>query len=240
MASLVEVAVVVPRFLAPLPRRDHRGLAGGLQGLDHALVGIEAFIAEYCVGLGLRQEVTSRSDCLAHRRWRGFWCSVRRASARSLGPRRLFLGAGAVLVGTHDGAVDHRVFVVRIGGEELKDPFPDPGLCPAAEAAMDVLPLAKAFRQIAPGDAGPVAVDNGFHKQAIIRRGHANPTVPAGQLVLDPIPLVIAQCVAAHRSAPKADRLGIEETSAPESAIFLPATISNQVWRAGLTQSVLN
>src|SRR3954452_13843989 len=25
-----------------------------------------------------------------------------------------------------------------------------PGLCPAAEAAMDVLPLAKAFRQIAP------------------------------------------------------------------------------------------
>src|SRR4051794_4308932 len=57
MASLVEVAVVVPWFLAPLPRRDHRGLAGGLQGLDHALIGIEAFIAEYGVGLGLRQEV---------------------------------------------------------------------------------------------------------------------------------------------------------------------------------------
>ena len=64
---LVEVAVVVSRLLAPLPRRDHRGLAGGLQGLDHALVGIEAFIAEYCVGLGLRQEVIGALEvmCLA-------------------------------------------------------------------------------------------------------------------------------------------------------------------------------
>jgi len=38
-----------------------------LQGLDHALVGIEAFIAEYCVGLGLRQEVIGALEvmCLA-------------------------------------------------------------------------------------------------------------------------------------------------------------------------------
>jgi hypothetical protein len=35
-------------------------------------------------------------------------------------------GAGAMLVGAHDGAVDHRVFVVGIRGEMLKYPFHTP------------------------------------------------------------------------------------------------------------------
>jgi hypothetical protein len=131
-----------------------------------------------------------------------------------------FFRAGAVLMSPHDGAVDHRVFVVGIGCKELKDPFPDPGLRPPAEAAVDVLPLAEAFGQIAPGNASPVAIDNGFYKQAIVRRGHANGTLPTGHMLFDPVPLVIAQGITAHRSAPKADRLGIEEPIAPESGGF--------------------
>jgi hypothetical protein len=30
-----------------------------------------------------------------------------------------------MLVGAHDGAVDHRVFIVCIGSEMLEDPLPD-------------------------------------------------------------------------------------------------------------------
>ena len=41
--------------------------------------------------------------------------------------------AGAVLVGAHDGAVDHRVFVVGARGEMLKHPLPHPAFGPTAE-----------------------------------------------------------------------------------------------------------
>ena len=102
------------------------------------------------------------------------------------------MGAGAVLMGTHDGAVDHRVFVVRIGGEELKDPFPDPGLCPAAEAAMDVLPLAKAFRQIAPGNAGAKAVEDGLDEQANSLRRSRQLNQFGRRQIFDPVARVIA------------------------------------------------
>jgi hypothetical protein len=53
-----------------------------------------------------------------------------------------FFGTGAVLVSAHDGAVDHRVFVVGIGCEMLEDPLPDSGFSLAAEAQMDILPVA--------------------------------------------------------------------------------------------------
>jgi hypothetical protein len=36
-----------------------------------------------------------------------------------------FFGTGAVLVSAHDGAVDHRAFVVSVGREMLQDPLPE-------------------------------------------------------------------------------------------------------------------
>jgi len=41
--------------------------------------------------------------------------------ARSPDPRRLFFGAGAVLMGTHNGAVNHRIFIVGVSGEMLEN-----------------------------------------------------------------------------------------------------------------------
>src|SRR5207248_605932 len=120
------------------------------------------------------------------------------------GSSRLFLGAGAVLMSAHDGAVDDRVFVVGIGREMLEDALPDSGFGPAAKAPMHVLPVAEAFRQVAPGNAGAVAIQNRLDEQAVVRRGHADMALPSRQQLLDPLPLVIAQSVAAHRSAPKA------------------------------------
>jgi hypothetical protein len=45
-----------------------------------------------------------------------------------------FLSAGAMLVSTHDGGVDHHVFVAMIAGQELEDPLENAALGPSVEA----------------------------------------------------------------------------------------------------------
>jgi hypothetical protein len=114
-----------------------------------------------------------------------------------------FFRAGTVLMGTHNGAVDHGIFVVGLRCQKLKELLPDSGFGPSAEALVHVLPIAEVLRQIAPGDASPVAIQHGFDKQAVVGCGHSDRTLPPRQKVLDPVPLVIAQSVAAHRSAPQ-------------------------------------
>jgi hypothetical protein len=70
-----------------------------------------------------------------------------------------FLGAGAVLMSAHDGAVDHRVFVVGIRGQVAEKPFPNARLGPSAEASVHVLPIPEALRQVTPRNAGTIAVE---------------------------------------------------------------------------------
>src|SRR3712207_6019396 len=77
-----------------------------------------------------------------------------------------FWGAGAVLMGAHDGAVDHRILVVSSLAQMFKDTLPDAGFGPAGKAAVCVVPVAKAFSkafwQIAPGQPGAIAVEDGL------------------------------------------------------------------------------
>jgi hypothetical protein len=101
----------------------------------------------------------------------------------------------------HNGAVDHRVLVVGSLGQVLKDAVPHTGFGPAGKAAAHVFEVAEALRQVAPGDTGAVAVEYGVDKQTVVRSGYANRTGPTRQQVLDPVPLVIAESVSAHRSA---------------------------------------
>jgi hypothetical protein len=108
-----------------------------------------------------------------------------------------------VLVGSHNGTVDHPILVVGIGGEMLEHELPHSGFCPAAEAPMRIFPIAEAFRQIAPGNARPITVQHRFHEQAVVRCSHADGTLAAWQQVLDSVPLIVAKPVAAHRSAPE-------------------------------------
>jgi hypothetical protein len=77
-----------------------------------------------------------------------------------------------MLMSTHDGAVDHRVFVVGLLGQMLKELHPDTPLGPTAEAAVHILPTAEALRQVAPGDAGAVTEQDRFDEQAVVGRGH--------------------------------------------------------------------
>jgi len=103
-----------------------------------------------------------------------------------------FSCAGAVLVSAHDGGVDHHVFVVVVTGQQLENALENPALRPAAKALMDDLPIAEALGQIAPGNAGSIAVQDGFDKQSIVRRRASHMAFAAGQKILDPVPLVVA------------------------------------------------
>src|SRR3954454_25157319 len=102
----------------------------------------------------------------------------------------------------HDGAVDHRIFVVSLCGEVLEHPLPHAGLGPAAEAGVDLDPTAETLWQIAPGDARPIEVEHGLDKQPIVLDSYAHMPNPPRQQIADPRPLITPQAVASHRSAP--------------------------------------
>src|SRR5262249_37296840 len=112
-----------------------------------------------------------------------------------------FLGAGAVLMSTHNGGVDHHVFVVGITRQQSENAIKNPAFRPPAEMLMHALPMAEARRQIAPWHTGPEPVQNRFNEHPVIRRGAANVPLPSRQNILDPIPLVVAQAKAFHRPA---------------------------------------
>jgi hypothetical protein len=113
-----------------------------------------------------------------------------------------FFGAGAVLVSAHDSGVNHHVLVVVIADQEPDNPRENAALGPSVEALIDDLPVAKALGQIAPRDAGAKPEENGFDKQTIVRHRAAQMAFTARQDFFDPIPLVVAQCISSHRSAP--------------------------------------
>src|SRR5579871_3225600 len=115
-----------------------------------------------------RRSGRSQWGCPARRPGRGSWCSVRHVIARSPRPRRLFLGAGAMFVGAHNGAVDHRVFVVGVCGEMLKNPLPDTAFGPTAEPQMHLCPLAETLGQIAPWHASTITVQHCLDEQPIV------------------------------------------------------------------------
>jgi hypothetical protein len=97
-----------------------------------------------------------------------------------------------MLVSAHDGRVDHHVFVVVIAGQQLENALEYSALRPPAKALMDDLPVTKALGQIAPRNAGSIAVQNGFDEQPIVRRSASHMAFSARQKILDPVPLVVA------------------------------------------------
>jgi hypothetical protein len=105
-----------------------------------------------------------------------------------------------MLVGSHDGAVDHRIFVVSFGGQMLK-PAATPSFAPAAEPPAGVLPVAKALRQVAPRNAGTISLQHRLDKPAIVVRGYANIAGLPREQVLDPLPLIVTQAIPGRGSA---------------------------------------
>jgi len=126
-----------------------------------------------------RRSGGSRSDCPGHRPG----CVYLGTQSATRAPDRLvfvgFFPARTMLVGTHDGAVDHCVFIVCVTRQMLKNQLPHSGFRPAAEASMDIVPGAEAFQQVAPGDAGSVSEQHRRDEQPIVCRGHPPPSLPA-------------------------------------------------------------
>jgi hypothetical protein len=81
-----------------------------------------------------------------------------------------------MLMSAHDRAVDHRVFIVGIICEMLKDTLPDAGFCPSAQAPVHVFPIPKALWKIAPGDTGTIPEKHSLDEQSIVRRRYADRT----------------------------------------------------------------
>ncbi len=86
-------------------------------------------------------------------------------------------------MGAHNGAVDHRVFVVGVGCEMPEHPLPYPGLGPAAEAPMRVFPIAEAFGQVAPRDARAIPIEYRLDELPVVLRRNPDVTLTPGQKV---------------------------------------------------------
>lgn len=93
---------------------------------------------------------------------------------------------------THDGRIDHGVFIVGIGRQGLQHALPDAALAPARVPDKYHMDTPEALRQIVPGNARPVAVQHRFDKQAVILGRRANMPVSTAQPMHDPRPLVEA------------------------------------------------
>jgi hypothetical protein len=64
-----------------------------------------------------------------------------------------------MLVSTHNGCVDHHVFVVVIARQQLEDALENPALRPPTEALVDDFPIPETLGEITPRNAGSVIVD---------------------------------------------------------------------------------
>jgi DNA transformation protein and related proteins len=109
-----------------------------------------------------------------------------------------FESAGAVLMSLHDGAVDHRVLVIAIGCQVLKDALPYAGFGPAAEPPVRILPVAEALRQVAPWCS---PVQNRLDKPKIVTGGCTDVAQLTGKQVPNPFPWIVANSIAGHASA---------------------------------------
>jgi len=134
--------------------------------------------------------------------------SDRPGSVRWPGPRPFFSRPGAVLMGADDRGVDHHVFGVGVAGQVVQHTIENAALAPSAEALVRAFPGTKMHRQIAPGNARPIAIENRIDEKPIVWRRAANMPLTPGKKILDPIPLIIPQSIPIHWSAPqKADHL---------------------------------
>ena len=122
----------------------------------------------------VRGSVGKPTGCRGRRPGHGFLCSTRLGCGR-LPDRHLFLGAPALCWWA-------RTMVLSIIAYSLSASLArcsntcchTPLLGPAAEPAVGVLPVAKAFRQVAPRNSGAVAIEHRFDESAVVLSGDAD------------------------------------------------------------------
>ena len=99
-------------------------------------------------------------------------------------------------MGTHTLAVDLGILVVRLGNQYFKDPLLDTTLAPAHGVSVNHPKVAKAFGQIAPGNACAITIEHCLDKEAIILGSHSDGSHSAGEQMLNTLPLIITESIA--------------------------------------------
>ena len=125
----------------------------------------------------------------------GFWSSDLHWSDRYIRGCDYFFCASTVLVGPNNRAVDLGILVVCLGSQHFKDPLPNTTLAPAHVASMNHPKVAKAFGQIAPGNASAITIEHCLDKEAIILGSHSDSSHSAGEQMLNTLPLIITESI---------------------------------------------
>src|SRR6476469_5083152 len=107
-----------------------------------------------------------------------------------------------MLMGAHDGGVDHRIFVVGTRRQMPEHLRPHPLLGPSAEATMHLDAIAETLRQVTPRNTGAEPVQHRFDEEPVVPCRYPDVAITAGQQVADPLAFVVPQAVTPHRSAP--------------------------------------
>src|SRR6185312_16788269 len=100
-------------------------------------------------------------------------------SVRWPDPQTPLFGAGSVLMGADDGAVDDQILEVGIVRHCLEDASPHALATPAAEPAEHAVPFAEGLRKIAPRRAGAHDPQHTLDKHAVIAPGRTFLVRPA-------------------------------------------------------------
>jgi len=79
-----------------------------------------------------------------------------------------------------------------IARQHLENALKNPALRPSAEALVRHFPTAETRRQVTPGNASSVPVENRIDEQPVVGRRAANVAFATGQKILDPIPLIVS------------------------------------------------
>src|ERR1700722_9395834 len=120
-----------------------------------------------------------------------------------------------MLMGAHNGTVDHGIFVVGVGCEVLKHPLPDTAFGPTAEPPVHLNAVTEPLRQIAPRHPGTITIEHRLHEQPIVRRGHPDRAFAPGQQALDSFPLVVAQSEPPHHRSASSKLTAYESEKLP-------------------------
>ena len=104
-------------------------------------------------------------------------------------------------MGADDGRVEDQPLQVGVlQGLEQQPPGALPG--PAVETLPDGVPVAEAFGQVAPGDAGSGPPQDGVDEEAVVLGQPAGLAGPSRQQVLDAVPVGIRDGVAVRHGRP--------------------------------------
>ena len=103
-----------------------------------------------------------------------------------------------MLMRPHDGAVDHRIFIVGILRQSLENTLPDALAARAHMACVNDAEIAEPLRQSSPGEPRPIAVEHRINKQTIVLGRHADIASLARKKAFDPVPFIITKGIRTH------------------------------------------